>query len=228
MKAYRLLLCVGLFMLAACSESTPEIEPTSTVEFVERTIYVAPSTEPCVSGSGDCLLVRESIADAWQQFDGTLNGFDYEAGYTYKLQLRGDSAETTSWDLVEVLSQEGSFETAQQETQSAGAQVWHLDYMLTNEITLDNDITMILGEDEIQGSGGCNNYTAAFRAEGINGIAIEGIGASKKLCEETIAQQERDYFDALSMIAEYEQVDGSTLIFRDVQGTPVLTFVTTR
>ena len=215
-------------VLIGCGSGEDSAEIPPTPEFVEKTLYVAPSTELCENDTRECLLVRESNADEWQLSTDTVAGFDYVAGYTYKLRLRGDSAQTTEWTLVDILSQEGSFQTNRTEAAEEALQVWYLDYMLTNSIALDTDITMTFGDELIQGTGGCNQYTAGYNAAGDSELSIEGIGATKKLCSELVSQQERDYFDALSMVAEYEQLDGSTLIFRDIQGTPVLTFVTSR
>lgn len=227
MNLYRMAL-VCCLLLIGCGQAVNSAEPTPTPEPYTQTLYVAPNTELCDGDTRECLLVRATIADEWELFDGTIAGFEYEAGYTYKLEVQGESAESTDWTLVEIQSQEGSFETNQPSTAEEQSQIWFLDFMLTNEIALDTDITMTFGDQKIQGSGGCNDYTADYTAEGTTTVRIDSIGATKNLCEDRISQQERDFFDALSMIAEYEQIDGSTLIFRDVQGTPVLTFVTAR
>lgn len=229
MNRWRLLLVGFCFtLLVACGEraNSAEIPPTPT--FVEKIIYVAPHTESCGDDRRQCFLARGSNADEWQLLTDSLTGFTYEEGYTYKLQIRADSAESSEWALVEILGQEGSFKSDRPESAEEQLQIWHLDFMLTNAIALDNDITMTFGDRRIQGSGGCNDYTAAYRVDGESALTVEAINANKQLCDELVSQQERDYFDALSVVANYEQPDGATLIFHDAQGMPVLTFVTSR
>lgn len=222
-------LCLFAMLFMACGSSTGEDTASQpTPALIEKTLYVAPSTELCDGESRECLLVRESNADEWEQLTDTLNGFDYTAGYTYKIQVQASPDDATNWTVVDVLSQEGSFEGAEETSAESNLQTWYLDFLVTNSIALDIDITMEFGERLIAGSGGCNQYTAGYVAEGTNTLSIEGIGATKDLCSELISQQERDYFDALSMVAEYEQADASTLIFKDAAGTPILTFVTSR
>ncbi len=222
-------MCLFAMLFIACGSGASEntaVEPTP--ELIRKILYVAPRTELCDGDSRECLLVRESNADEWEPLSDTLNGFDYTAGYTYKIQVQASPDDVTNWTLVDVLSQEGSFEGAEENSAESNQQTWHLDFLVTNSIALDIDITMQFGDRLIAGSGGCNQYTAGYSTEGSNLLSIDGIGATKELCSELIAQQERDYFDALSMVAEYEQADASTLIFRDAAGTPILTFVTSR
>jgi len=235
-------LLMGLLVLAACGGTSelesevvePEVDPT--VEVVKQTIYVAPFTELCEGvATQECLLVKESLGDEWELYYGQIEGFDYIAGFTYKLSVFEEAvAEPVAdgadwrWVLDEILSQEGSFTTDETTEPEPVAQIWHLDYLVTDSIALDTDITLEFGDGQIAGSGGCNDYVAGFRTVGDNGLAIESIGASRKLCDELISQQERDFFDALSVVNTFEQVDASTLVFQDATGTPVLTFVTTR
>ena len=100
---------------AVVSEESPTDVPTPTevveeTAVVEKTIYVAPYTELCEGDdSQECLLVRESLADEWQRFDQPIDGFQYIAGFNYKLLiLEEENLEdsTISYTLGEILSQE--------------------------------------------------------------------------------------------------------------------------
>ena len=223
---------------AVQDESPTEVPtPTEVVEettTVEKTVYVAPYTELCVEDdSRECLLTRESLADEWQSFDQTIEGFQYIAGFNYKLLIYEEenvADSTTRYVLGEILSQEGSFEAPveEEETAQISSQVWLLDFLITNSSALQREITLQFGEGQVSGSGGCNDYVASFITEGEDDLRVESIGASRKLCDELISQQERDYFDALAMVATFEQTDASTLSFLDGTGTTILTFVTGR
>lgn len=260
-KIVLVLLCVliGGSVLVACSTGSTsptddeqsvvsaETDPTIQVEaetedvaavVVEKTLYIAPYTELCEGvAEQECLLVRESLSDEWEMFPEQIEGFQYIAGFNYKLlvleeELLDPPADGSSlkYTLGEILSQEGSFETQVEEndTPQISTQIWHLDYLITSASALQTDITLEFGEGQVSGSGGCNDYVASFTILGDNQLVVESIGASRKLCDELISQQERDFFDALAMVATFEQSDASKLVFQDESGTEILAFVTSR
>ncbi len=52
------------------------------------TIYIASKMVDCRGvGLQKCLLVRENLDKEWTNFYDTIEGFDYEEGYTYSLQV---------------------------------------------------------------------------------------------------------------------------------------------
>lgn len=226
-KSTRWLLLVWVFVLAACTAEPVVEEPEqNSVSFIHE-FYVAPYTELC--GEAECLLVRDTLADEWAQRPNDIEGFVYEAGYTYKLRVEDISdGDNTSSVLVAELSREGSFENNATAEPEENLQTWYLDYMLTNSISLDTDITLHFGDSIIVGTGGCNEYRAGYTAGADDTIVIDTIDASRQMCSELVSQQERDFFDALAMISHYEQTDTGTLIFKDLSGQPILTFVTSR
>ncbi len=226
-KSTRWLLLVCTLLLAACG-SQPVVEESGEEPVpLEHVFYVAPYTELC--GEAECLLVRETLAEQWEQRPNNIDGFVYEAGYTYKLRIAEVADENgTTFTLVEELSREGSFENNATAEPVENRQTWYLDYMLTNDISLDTNITLQFGESTIAGTGGCNEYRASFSADAAETIVIDTIDATRQMCSERVSQQERDFFDALAMISQYEQTDSGTLIFKDLAGQPILTFVTSR
>ena len=147
------LVCVACGGSSLAVNDVASAVDASAIEWVEKSIYVAPYTELCQNDSRECLLVRESLAEEWAAFDGGIIGFDYVAGYTYKLQLRSDSAESTEWELVDILSREGSFTSVEQESAASDLETWYLDYMMTNAIALDTNITLQFGSRNISGMG---------------------------------------------------------------------------
>ncbi len=229
LKSTQWLLLVLVFVLVACG-SEPEINEgdQEPIAAMERIFYVAPYTEVC--GEAECLLVRDTLTDEWQQRTNDIEGFIYEAGYTYKLKVAEVAADNgTKYVLVDEMSREGSFESNATVTElDENLQTWYLDYMLTNSIALDTDITLHFGESTIVGTGGCNEYRAGYTAGEDETLIIDTIDASRQMCSELVSQQERDFFDALAMISHYEQTDSGTLIFKDLSGQPILTFVTSR
>lgn len=76
----RFLPLVGLFALAACSLAGGEV----TVE----TLYVDAATADCVGvGEQTCLRVRRDPEAAWELFSDAIEGFTYEPGFTYVLEV---------------------------------------------------------------------------------------------------------------------------------------------
>lgn len=226
-KSIQWLLLTLVFIMTACG-SEPVIEETvEEPPAIEHVFYVAPQTEVC--GEAECLLVRDTLADEWEQRSNDIEGFIYEAGYTYKLRVEEISAETgITYVLAEELSREGSFENNATAEPEENLQTWYLDYMLTNAISLDTDITLQFGDETIIGMGGCNEYRAGYTAGDEETLVIDTIDATKQICSELVSQQERDFFDALAMISHYEQTATGELVFKDLSGQPVLTFVTSR
>ena len=52
-------------------------------------IYVADHLVDCVSvGPQKCMLVKDKIVDNWTNFYGNIEGFDYEEGYEYLLNVK--------------------------------------------------------------------------------------------------------------------------------------------
>jgi heat shock protein HslJ len=226
-KSTRWLLLAWLLILAACANEPVTQDVAQEPATIEQVFYVAPFTELC--GDVECLLVRDTLAEQWQQRPNNIEGFVYEAGYTYKLRVAQISAEdSTRFVLVDQLSREGSFENPATTQSTETLQTWYLDYMLTNAVALDTEITLQFGESTIIGTGGCNEYRAGYTTGSTETIVIDTIDATRQMCSELVSQQERDFFDALAMISHYEQSDSGTLIFKDLSGQPILTFVTSR
>ncbi len=78
-------------------------------------------------------------------------------------------------------------------------------------------ITASFGSDgQVTGSGGCNEYSATFTAA--DGTIVVGpVGATRKMCDPTVSEQETAYFTALDAAATYT-VQGNTLELRDAGG----------
>jgi hypothetical protein len=102
-----LLLVVVVPNLSGCGI----LEPSS-----ERvlTLHVGPQTADCVGvGPQQCLLVKERPADRWTYFYHGIEGFAFEPGYLYGLQVRRRSIRNPPQDgpsyeyhLLKIISRE--------------------------------------------------------------------------------------------------------------------------
>lgn len=94
---------VGLFAFASCQEKkegkvaeVPVEETTNPTETPETqktanivTMFIGPKKVDCVGvGPQKCLQVKEAEDAEWTLFYSSIQGFEYEEGYTYKLEVR--------------------------------------------------------------------------------------------------------------------------------------------
>jgi hypothetical protein len=102
-----LLLALVVPTLSGCGIVEPDSERI-------LTLHVGPQTVDCVGvGPQQCLLVKERSTDQWTYFYDSIQGFTFEPGYLYVLQVRrrtvrnppadGSSAE---YHLLKVVSRE--------------------------------------------------------------------------------------------------------------------------
>jgi heat shock protein HslJ len=84
--------------------------------------------------------------------------------------------------------------------------------------------TATFTNDTISGSAGCNNFTAAYQAEGKR-LTIGPAATTRKNCAEPdgIMQQEQEYLDALARVRTYTLKTGS-LELRDENGSLLVSY----
>jgi heat shock protein HslJ len=96
--------------------------------------------------------------------------------------------------------------------------------------------TATFADGEVSGSGGCNSYTAEYRAGGSAGlyggadeptsISITNVGGTELACEELVMAQESSFYDALTTAETYRVVT-DRLELLDGGGEVLLAFVRT-
>ena len=71
-------LFLTILLAAACRKEPAE----------SRILMVGDRRVDCVGeGPRKCLLVKEKESDPWQFFYGNIEGFSYEEGYTYRIEV---------------------------------------------------------------------------------------------------------------------------------------------
>ena len=85
----RFLLILTLLFLAACDVEDIVLLPPSSEEDI-KIIIVGPYTQRCHGAffEQDCLMVREEESDNWEFFFEGIEGFDFEPGFIYTLEVR--------------------------------------------------------------------------------------------------------------------------------------------
>ena len=89
--------------LVACGRKGSTVQ-----ESMERTIYVGPQLVDCAgTGERQCLQLREGVTGGWFYLNGGIEGFQYEEGYEYELQIRedpGDGSSAVGLTLVQLVN----------------------------------------------------------------------------------------------------------------------------
>lgn len=88
--------------LAACSDGAKE------------RLTVASETRDCYGvGIRQCMLVKHNAAEPWTFFYGNIEGFEYEPGYEYVLEVKTEKVEnppadasSLKYSLVKIVSRE--------------------------------------------------------------------------------------------------------------------------
>jgi heat shock protein HslJ len=187
------------------------------------TMYVGPELADCVGvGPQECMLVKYSPEEEYQYFYNQIEGFTYEPGYEYELQVLVTPIENPPADgsslkytLVEVVSQTPagtSTESGEGETSLTGM-TWALkSYADADgnmvEVLPRTEITAVFGEDgSLGGSSGCNNFNTSYEVDGSNISISEMIAATMMACPEPVMQQETAFLANLSSAATFEISD---------------------
>lgn len=93
------------------STEEPTLEESTDAAGEIVTLYVGPEQVDCVGVAPQkCLLVRESTEVDYSYFYGNIEGFEYEPGYNYELQVNQIPVEnppadgsSIRWTLIEVV-----------------------------------------------------------------------------------------------------------------------------
>ncbi|MDD1677256.1 MAG: META domain-containing protein [Methanomicrobiales archaeon] len=84
-------------------------------------------------------------------------------------------------------------------------------------------ITLNFGPDRVSGSGGCNQYGAAYTMQGSSGITFSDIISTLMYCQGPAGEQEEKYFTILRSVTRYALGPGR-LTFFSTAGDVLLVF----
>jgi len=223
-----LVLMVGIFFSCVSSKET-----TSKKEENVYTYWIDSSTVACVGvGPMRCLRVKkgELFDDLkWTYFYDTIKGFDYQPGYTYKLQVREEKiplnqvpadASSIKYTLVKML----------EKTQQKGLQlndIWVLEMLGDIEIPASKgrnrtpQIEINLAENRFFGNDGCNNIMGGLKLVDAEKLEFGMIAGTKMACLNM--QNSYKFTQALGKTRTYK-IDGLKLYCFDSEGKELLQF----
>ena len=112
---YALIVVLGL-VASACAQSTAtgpvDEQPQGAAE--EKTIFVGPVLVDCEGeGPQKCMLVKENPQDEYQLFYDQIEGYNYEEGFDYELEVEVEQVEnppaggsSLKWTLVRIINKQ--------------------------------------------------------------------------------------------------------------------------
>jgi heat shock protein HslJ len=156
----------------------------------KKTLYVNDHKVNC-AGSFKCLEIKEKAKGEWIEFSDTIQGFDYQEGYKYTLQVEVAEARdpyagriTDKYRLVRILSK------TKTNYQPAEEQLEHKKFILltlfdgSKTLTMKDSgafIELNIKDGRLTGHGVCNSFNGAVKFEG-NSVKISGIMSTKVFC----------------------------------------------
>lgn len=200
----------------------------STVTFAQKTItmQVKENTVPCEGVAPmDCMQVKEGKAKTWSNFYSSIEGFNYEPGYQYKLkvirtQRQGNipadaSAYTYKLKKVVCKKQVQTEHTPTSSTSSYLNKKMVLTQINGKNITGDKVyLTLDNTQNRIFGKSGCNRFNATYKLSG-NTIEINPLMGTLMACDPESMKLEQDFTTAMEKKNFEIHTQGNTVHFKD-------------
>lgn len=191
MKAKRLFLLLALVLFSCVKDN-------------KKIFFVADATVMCTGvGLQKCLQIKENENDDWANFYDPIEGFDYEEGYSYKLQVEvldienpPADASSKKYVLVEVL------EKTKAPVSLAKGGSWLVTKIKdVSGFSRNPTITLTLPQGQILGSTGCNKFFGNVVLENSK-FKVNSIGTTKMACANM--ETERLFLETLHQVAFYK------------------------
>lgn len=167
----------------------------------------------------ECLQVKYNEQDDWQLFYSAIEGFTFEPGYSYVLDVRKTQRENVpadasafKYELVRVVSKTPATVPPAPSVGALEGPIWILQGGGA-EITAQFDGTRVAGK------AGCNRYFGGYSLNG-SALMFKGMGSTRMACAEAIMQAEQAFLKALAAATSYT-VNGNTLTIAYDGGTLV-------
>lgn len=198
-----LLAALALLLVSACAQSTSN-----------KTVYIGSVQVTCEGvAPQQCLLYKENPKDEYTYLYDGIEGFEYEAGFTYELVITEESVNDPPADgssfkrtLVEVVSK-----TLAELPEELSGTSWQLVSLNGNAPIDGSEISLSFSAAEINGNAGCNQYFGIAAVDGSR-LYTGMMGTTLMACDEDIDQQELSYLEALRFAQSYSLDDGQLSI----------------
>ncbi|GLR17317.1 hypothetical protein GCM10007940_19320 [Portibacter lacus] len=182
-------------------------------------------------GSQSCLQIQkgnEYNPDSLELFYSSIEGFDYQEGFFYKLVVKEEEKEASnvpadassiSYKLVRILSQKRDGKLALND-------IWALASLNGNPINVADyqkhpDLEINLREKRVMGNDGCNSFTGSLAKVDDNYISFGQLAGTRMACKN---MEGSDQVNAnLNSVNAYK-INGLKLTFFNANGDELLTY----
>ena len=184
-------------------------------------IYVADHLVDCDgAGPQKCMLIKEKIVDDWANFYDQIEGFDYEEGYEYLLNVKIKTIKNPPTDgsslkytLVEV------FEKKKTEKQITLNNKWKVITLNgVEDLKINPTIQFDANEKKLSGFAGCNNYFGTYNPESKQ-LDFSKMGMTRKMCPDMTVEnafvnnlRNVSYYKIENKILSFYNADNKVLI----------------
>lgn len=218
-----------LLAVNSCGDSKEESPKTVTY-------YVNSAKVECEgAGKMQCLQIKkgETMPESdWSNFYGTIEGFDYQQGYTYKISVKEETldpakvpadASTIKYTLVEVLEKK-------QDPTFRLHDIWALRAINCEDIFSETNkkpskqptLEIFVAEKRIGGTDGCNSIFGSIENVTATDISFSKIGGTKMACP--YMEIPNTFNQKLSTVTNYK-IENLHLYLYNAQKEEVLKFV---
>ncbi len=222
--------CVFALLLSACSTTADQVFNSTAHVF-----WVNSSKVDCQgAGPRTCLLVKRDQpleTGDWEYFYADIEGFDYEPGYLYKLQVR-ETSRLAAEVPADASSLRYTLERVLEKNPDATLRlndIWALEAIREIALVFTDDqpglqrptIEFHLADRRVMGTNGCNNFTGALQAVTADSLRLGPLATTRMACPGSEVPDRVDR--ALSAVAAYE-FDGLQLYLKDQAGQTLLRY----
>lgn len=220
---YSILLSI-LLLIVSCTQQEADNEFTYWVNsYTVDCVGVAPMR---------CMLIQKGetlVAGEWQNFYSQIEGFDFQAGYIYKIKVLEEKLENVPADASSIRYTLVKVKEKKADTKMNINDIW-VATSINGEIIKMNEgggnaknpqIEIHIAEMQIMGTDGCNNFNGGITTFDDGIIECGPIAGTRMMCPDMTIP---DKFNvALSQVKKYE-IEKLQLTFSDEQGKELIVF----
>lgn len=217
-----------LAIFSSCATSSSSASSSTSSTSTEAVYWVNGKKSDCVGvGKKDCLEIQKGDtknANNWKLFYDSIDGFNYEEGYVYKLLVKEENAlkpvaadaSLKNYKLVRVMQKEF-------EPKLLLDNKWSLVELKNAPVLGENTPTIEFQLDlrKMIANDGCNNLVSEIKSVMDSKINLGNVIGTKKICQEMeLANQ---YGKLLNQINSYK-IENKKLIIYDANDAEILAF----
>jgi len=166
-----------------------------------------------------CFQYQDSAVfgyESWKNLPGQIDGFTYQPGNIYKLEVTGEPG---SFVLSKVLESEPDMTLRIND-------IWILERMSGNDCVFEEGMNrpgleIKVDQRRVNGRAHCNNYFGTITIDGEDGIRFGHIGSTKMACPEL--RKEQELFRNYDKVRTWK-IENNRLFLSDENGTELLVF----